>query len=102
MRHFGGGVGHVKNTVLAAVDSLSDTDMDIDDDEGPSNEMGFALSQADVRMRPELDPEEVDEEVPEGEEGDLDEDEDMNIYDDNDLANDEDEGSDDDGGYASP
>lgn len=84
------------------MDSLSDTDMDIDEDEGPSNEMASGLSQADVQMRPELDPEEVDEEVPEGKEGDFEEDEDVNIDEDNDLANDEDEGSDDDGSYASP
>lgn len=66
------------------MDSLSDTDMDIDD-KGPSNEVASGLLQADVRMKPELDPEEVDEEVPEGEEGDLEEDEDVNIYNDNDL-----------------
>ena len=86
MQHFGGGVGHTKNTVPPAVDSLSDTDMDIDDDKGPSNEIASGLSQADVQRRPELDPKEVDEEVPEGEEGDLEEEEDVDIYDDNDLV----------------
>lgn len=98
MRHFGGGVGHIKNTVVPSVDTASN----MDEEEvigGSTNAPDSDLPLVDVEMRTELGADEMDEEMDEAEnDEDL---EDLDLDDDEELANDEEAVGSDDDGYAS-
>jgi hypothetical protein len=101
MRHFGGGVGHINNTIIPSVDMPSDMDVDGDEEAvgGSINTPDSDVQQvdSDVVMGAELDPNELDDEMDEDEnDKDL---EDLDL--DEDLANDEEVGGSDDDGYAS-
>lgn len=108
MRHFGGGVGHINNTVVpSSMDSEAPSDRDVDSEEesveghGSANAQDSDLPQSendDGVVQAESNIDEVDEEMAEVEndedlEDDLNEDDDM-------LENNEDRNSDGDG-YAS-
>ncbi|KAF8806327.1 hypothetical protein BYT27DRAFT_7224612 [Phlegmacium glaucopus] len=103
MQHFGGGVGHVNNTVEPSVDLLSDMDVDSEEEAavGPTSALDSDLSQDNTAMRAEIDPEEMDEEMAEAEcNEDPNKDEELDEYDE--LADDEEaQGASDDNGYAS-
>ena len=109
MRHFGGGVGHINNTIVpSSMDSEAPSDMDVDSEEeaveGSANAQDSDLPQSEIDdgvVQAESDIDEVDEEMAEVE-NDEDLEDDPNEDEDDVLENNEDgDSSSDDDGYAS-
>jgi len=110
MRYYGGGIGHLHNTLPQQVNSTSD-EMDVED---AGNDARDGPQDATVNVG-ELEVDETEEEARSGDNNDDEDDSDNYDYRDNDEGGDEDEGDDDDDdicgsdndegddlGYASP